>query len=181
MNRCGKLSDGPGQSSEERMNAVWRQRALRLSVRPFPAAVSQSTLVVLVALLGDERYGVELVDVAEVLPALPITPVPGAKPVFAGVIQVHGEIRPVLDLRKLVGLGPGVTGGSARVILLRRRGREMGLKVDLAEGIRLVATEQVQLIEAGSRSRYIAGITTDSLMLIAAEALFEELRKETGS
>jgi chemotaxis signal transduction protein len=181
MSRYVNLSHAAGQSSDERMNAVWRQRAARLSIPPVPATVGQSALMVLIAVLGEERYGLALTDVAEVLPAIPITPVPGAIPVFAGVIQVHGEIRAVLDLRKLVGLEAGVTTGPGRVILLCRRGRELGLKVDRTEEVRLIAAEQVQLTEAGSPSRYIAGITTDSLMLIDAEALFAELGKETGS
>ncbi len=54
--------------------------------------------------IGAERYAVELRDVEEVLPPVRATPVPGAAAVFAGVINVHGEIRPVMDLRRLLGM-----------------------------------------------------------------------------
>jgi hypothetical protein len=61
-------------------------------------------LPVIVLGIGKERYGIDLPDVAEVLPPVRATPVPGAAAVFAGVINVHGEIRPVIDLRRLLGM-----------------------------------------------------------------------------
>src|SRR5580658_783747 len=99
----------PFQSHQQQMETVCRERAHRLSQRVVSAEAGQDSLPVIVLGLGNERagierYGVDLSDVAEVLPPVRATPVPGAAAAFAGVINVHGEIRPVLDLRRFLGM-----------------------------------------------------------------------------
>jgi chemotaxis signal transduction protein len=139
---------------------------------------------VLVVGLGEERYGIELPEVAEVLPPLEVTPVPGAPALISGVIHVHGEIRPVVDLRRLLGIEAVENDELPRVILLRRQGREMGLKVDSVEKIRGVASGELHLAGDGYADvsgHYIKALTKDSLMLLSTEALFAELGKETKS
>ena len=164
----------------ERMEAVWRERAQRLSQRPNLAGAGQSTLPIVVVGIGQERYGIAIADVAEVFPPLHPTPVPGAAAVFSGVINVHGEIRPVLDLRRLLGIAAGAetlrNGAPRRVILLRKGGREMALEIDTVEQIRWIAA--AELPRAWNRevaSPHITGSTADLLMLLSTDALFAEL------
>ena len=170
------------ESEQERMEAVWRKRAVRLSRRPLAARAAQNDVKVMVLEIGDERYGIELADVAEVLPPSQVTPVPGAPPFFSGVVNVHGEIRPVADLKRLLGIEAAGNDDLARVILLRKEGREMGLRVDRVEQIRSVASGELQSAggrNAGLSARYLKGLTQDALMLISTEALFAELLKGT--
>jgi purine-binding chemotaxis protein CheW len=172
-------------SDQEHMEAVWRKRAERLSRRPLAARTAQNDFQVIVLKIGNERYGIELADVAEVLPPIRVTPVPGSPPFLAGVINVHGEIRPVVDLKQLLGIATIENdSGLAQVILLRKQGREMGLRVDRVEQIRSVASEELQSAggpNAGLSGRYLQGLTHDALLLISAEALFVELEKGTTS
>src|SRR6202035_4025013 len=126
-----------------------RERAIRLARRPVLAEAGHETFPVIVLGIGKERYGIDFSDVAEVLPPVRPTPVPGAAEVFAGVINVHGEIRPVVDLRQALGMqAPQAEnlrdGPPARVILLRRNGREMGLQIDSVEQIRWIASADLQ-------------------------------------
>jgi chemotaxis signal transduction protein len=181
-----------------RMESVWRERAHRLSRRPHSADAGQEALPVVVLGVGKERYGIDLPDVAEVFPPLQPTPVPGSAAVLSGVINVHGEIRPVIALRRLLGMEPesgaGIEtarrGGRVRVILLRKDGREMGLEIDTVEQIRLITPEEmgpgdfaaVASGESGPSPRsaahisaHIKGTTKDLLMLLSTDALFAEL------
>jgi chemotaxis signal transduction protein len=168
----------------EAIEAVWRERANRLSQRPLSGGAVENALPVMVLGIGKERYGIDLADVAEVLPPVCVTPVPGAAEVFAGVVNVHGEIRPVIDLRRFLGIKTGIemgmetaqNDGLARVILLRKDGHETGLRIDSVEQIRWIASED--LIAAGSPhipSPRIKGLTKDMLTLLSTEALFAEL------
>ena len=161
------------------VETVWRERAERLSQRPISAGPAQDAFPVLVLGIGKERYGIHLPDVVEVLPLLTPTPVPGAPAVFAGVINVHGEIRPVIDLKRFLGIQTA-EDGSRRLILLRQDGRELGLQIDSVEQIRWIASEE--LLAAGSPSipsPRIKGSTKDMLTLLSTEALFAEL--QTGA
>jgi chemotaxis signal transduction protein len=172
------------REQRHRMEAVWRERAQRLSHRPNLARASQNEWPVVVLGIGKERYGIDLQDVAEVFPPIVPTPVPGAAAVFSGVINVHGEIRPVIHLRKLLGIEtPAEMAGnncSGRVILLRKDGREMGLEIDSVEQIRWIAPGE--LFSAPSESQpahnlspYVKGSTKDLLMLLNTKTLFAEL------
>ena len=68
-------------------------------------------------------------------------------------------------------------GNLARVILLRRGGRELGLRIDSVEEIRRIGPGDLQTAGTGepAYSRHIKGSTTDLLMLLSTEALFAEL------
>ena len=61
---------------------------------------------VIVLPIGEGRYGIELTDVREVVPDPRLTPVPGAPPAVLGVVNLRGEVVPVLDTAQLLGLPP---------------------------------------------------------------------------
>ena len=183
MKEAEFLSPAAIASQRKRMEGVWRDRAHRLSQRPSLAGTEQNEFPVVVLGLGKERYGIELQDVAEVFPPVLPTPVPGAAALFSGVINVQGEIRPVVDLRRVLHMEPRAEAGSgavrtgplARVILLRKGGREMGLQIDSVEHIQWVAAADMQSANAGEPHQYITGSTKDLLRLLSTPALFAEL------
>jgi purine-binding chemotaxis protein CheW len=165
-----------GEMEQGRIEAVWRERANRLSQRPVAAEAGQDFRPVIVLGIGAERYGVELRDVEEVLPPTRATPVPGAAAVVAGVINVHGEIRPVMDLRRLLGMDAVPSGERPRMILLSQAGRHMGLQIDSVEQIRWIGSRDLHSDGNSSRSRYIQAATNDLMMLLNTGALFAELQ-----
>jgi chemotaxis signal transduction protein len=165
------------ETVDQGVEAVWLERARRLARRPALGAAGQDAAPVIVLGIGKERYGIVLSDVAEVLPPVRVTAVPGAAAVFAGVINAHGEIRPVIDLRRSLGMETSRNGESARVILLRKEGREMGLRVDSVDQIRWIGSGDMQAAGNGAGSSpHIKGTTEDLLMLLSTEALFAELQ-----
>ena len=172
-------------SDREQMESVWRQRAARLSRRTAPSGGEKSGVQVMVLGIGDERYGIELTGVVEIFPPVCCTPVPGAPAALAGVINVHGEIRPVIDFRLMLGIPQASASGTPTpVILLRRQGRQMGIKADRVEQILTVTREELRSTGEGQTSlptRYIKALTHDTLMLLNVDALFAELSVEEES
>jgi purine-binding chemotaxis protein CheW len=59
----------------------------------------------LVLPIGDDRYGLDLLEVREVVPQPVLTPLPGAPRAVLGVINLRGDVVPVLDTAHLLGLG----------------------------------------------------------------------------
>jgi purine-binding chemotaxis protein CheW len=162
---------------QQRVERVWRERATRLSQRPVLTRSGQD-LPVIVLGVGNEQYAIDLADVAEVLPLVRTTPVPGAPSVFSGVINAHGEIRPVLNLRRFLGLESIQDGGLVRVLLLRNGGRELGLEIESVEKIRRIESGELQVDGRGvtGRSQKIRASTNDLLMLLSTEAIFAVLQ-----
>src|ERR1700735_4622178 len=90
----------------ERMKAVFRQRAAQLAggdaeTKPFAMGIPA-----LIFRLARERYAVALKDLAEVAPFKGCTRVPGAPPQILGVINLRGELRPVIDLSRALSGSP---------------------------------------------------------------------------
>jgi purine-binding chemotaxis protein CheW len=177
----------PSASDADRTQTVYAQRAARLAA---PAVLSdslQDLIQVMVFRLGEERYGIELRDVAEVITAISAARVPGAPAHFAGVIAVRGEIRPVLDLRRMLEMPApdrsGESGGPAHVLLLRLAGSQVAVQTDGVERVRLIGRNELHVpgAQTGSaHSPYVRASTTDALMLLSTTALLAEFFKETS-
>jgi purine-binding chemotaxis protein CheW len=161
---------------EARMRDVFRRRAEQLAARGRCDSSARGQTPVLAFRLGHERYGIELRHVAQVFPATAITPVPGAPQTLAGVANLHGEVRSILDLRQLLGL-PEHDGNTERYILLLRLGdRRAGLRVEQVDGVSPVAMQDLnreQDESTGERAGCIDGVTRDNLIVLRVDVLFD--------
>jgi chemotaxis signal transduction protein len=154
------------QPSPERIAKVYRDRAQRLAVVP-PNAAAASREPVIVFRLGAARYSIGLEYVAEVIPLHAVTPVPGTPKHIAGVISVRGEIRPLMDLKSLLGL----PGGDAEVgygLMLNRPKPGLGLQVDAVEGVGHFNPADAEPVDV---SRYIRCRTATAGMVLSVEGL----------
>ncbi|OGB94277.1 MAG: hypothetical protein A3H39_06195 [candidate division NC10 bacterium RIFCSPLOWO2_02_FULL_66_22] len=88
--------------------------------------------LLLVALRG-EHYGFPLDRVREVVKPAPITPVPSIPEHILGVMNLRGEILPVLDLKRLLGLGAGAADPQGRIVIVKSPGMAVGFLADSVE------------------------------------------------
>jgi len=124
----------------ELLQQIFRERARTLAARRETAAAAEETWPGLVFSLRGERFCLPLSALVEVLPFAGHTPIPGAPPELLGVVNIRSEIRAVLDLAQLLKL-PAATAADVRgyIVLVRRNGCEVGLRVDELERIENVA------------------------------------------
>ena len=80
--------------------------------------------------LGREEYGVEIAAVQEIIRATDITPVPGAPSHVRGVINLRGNIIPVVDLRRRFALAAVEASDSQRIIVIELGEKRIGMLVD---------------------------------------------------
>ena len=78
----------------------------------------------LVFRIGNERYALQAIEVAEVLPRLPLKPIPRAPEWVAGVFAYRGAVVPVIDLSALTFGQPAQTRTSTRLVLVNYRADE---------------------------------------------------------
>jgi purine-binding chemotaxis protein CheW len=69
------------------------------------------------------------------------TPVPGAPPHVAGLMQIRGQVIPVVDLRKRFGIAASEPLPDQRVIVVEQAGRRVGLLVDTAREVLKLAPD----------------------------------------
>jgi purine-binding chemotaxis protein CheW len=154
--------------SPERIAAAYRQRARRLASAQGESGPVSAGLPALVFRLARERYAIALEEVAEALPFGRCTRAPGSPPQFRGVINLRGELRAVLDLAALLALSENGNRDSGFVLMLRRPGREIGLKVDSIEELREIRPEELSVPAQGT---YVKGMASGALMMLDVEAV----------
>jgi purine-binding chemotaxis protein CheW len=88
--------------------------------------------------VGDEEYVLDIRRIREIIHPLPVTAVPRAPVWMEGVIDLRGEVMPLLDVRKRLGLPPRSGGRRAKVLVVNVAGRVLGLLVDaVSEVVRI--------------------------------------------
>lgn len=80
--------------------------------------------------VGKQEYAVPITVVREILAWMPPTPVPEAPPIVEGVVELRGEILPVVDLGKRFGRPRVRPDAEARIMIMDLEGRHAGWIVD---------------------------------------------------
>lgn len=80
--------------------------------------------------LAKEEYGVDIQQVREIIKVIDITRVPKAPEFIEGVINLRGQITPVMDLRKRLDLPELERGEETRIIIIEIGKNVVGMIVD---------------------------------------------------
>src|ERR1035438_7819014 len=96
------------------------------------------SLEVVVFRLGPESYGLRLHEVREIIMVGQITPVPRAPHFVDGVLNLRGEVMPVVDLRTRFGLDRVEPTTISRILITSIGGVFTGLVVDAVDEVRPV-------------------------------------------
>ena len=85
----------------------------------------------IVVKLGSEQYGIDISYVDNIVRMQKITRVPKAQSYFKGIINLRGEIVPVMSIRKKMGLEDDVITDASRIIILKIEEKGLlGIMVD---------------------------------------------------
>lgn len=126
--------------------------------------------------LGDQCYGIDILQVQEVLSKADIEPVPRAPGDVLGVINLRGSIVTVVDLRTRLGLPP-MTDAPGVVIITDIAGQTVGLRVDRIAEVLNIPEGKIKHppnTGAGTQSPRVRGIVSrkaDLLTLLDVPAL----------
>ena len=134
-----------------------------------PLSKEQETLETVILKTDRQLYGLPLKNVVEIIRMVAITPIPEAGRGIEGVINLRGEVVPVLDLRKCLGLEVKPYTLNTHIIITQTDGRNLGLVVD---GVAKVADIPKHNIRPSQQlspsSKHILGVakTGDGLLII---------------
>jgi purine-binding chemotaxis protein CheW len=95
--------------------------------------------------LEETRFGVEIDQVLRVIRLTSITRVPHAPGFLEGVINDHGQIIPIVDLKKRLALSSGQPyGEKSRILVIELDKQPIGMLVDRIIGIWRIPSEAVE-------------------------------------
>jgi purine-binding chemotaxis protein CheW len=103
-------------------------------------AASESWLEFLCFRVSDEIYGINIMDIKEIIKPREVTEVPRAPAFVSGVLSLRGTIIPVIDMRIRLGLSRGEPTGKERIIVIKNNNSFSGLLVD--EVIQVLQVQQ---------------------------------------
>lgn len=114
------------------------------------------------------RFGFRLDHVVEVFAAVATAPLPGAPSFVRGLIDVHGTLVPVIDLRARLGLAPREAAPADHVVTCVIAGRRVGVWVDRAEEVIRVPEQDLLPTAGGAVASFYPGVVrrADGLMLV---------------
>ncbi|QCJ42369.1 chemotaxis protein CheW [Bacillus sp. S3] len=118
--------------------------------------------------LGDEEYGVDIQYVQSIEKLLTITRVPNSPMYVRGVINLRGNVIPIIDLRSKLNLSSEAFTEATRVIITKNEELEVGLIVDQISDVVDVLEESFEPCSVGDlQSEFFEGIAkTEGRLLI---------------
>ena len=123
--------------------------------------------------LAGETYGINVMQVQEVLRVTEIAPVPGAPDYVLGIINLRGNVVTVIDTRLRFGLSTKEMDDSTRIVIIEAEDQVVGILVDsVAEVVDLRASEIEAAPNVGTEesSKFIQGVASvDSELLIIVD------------
>jgi len=111
--------------------------------------------------LGGEEYGVDISQVQEIIRLVEITHVPRAPKFMEGVINLRGQLIPIIDLRTRFGMPRIEPTKSTRIIVTEIGTKRVGIIVDSVSEVLNLPLENVEEAPemiAGVGTEYIQGV-----------------------
>ncbi len=94
--------------------------------------------------LGQTEFAVPIHQVWRIVPLVESTRVPHTPPFIEGVINLHGNIVPVIDLKKRLGLPVGEYNEEARIVVVDVQGHQVGMIVDAVTEILWLPVDAIE-------------------------------------
>ena len=110
--------------------------------------------------IGNEQYGINIQYIDNIVRNQTITRVPKTQEYYNGVINLRGEIIPVMSVRLKLGLEPDVFSDKTRIIIVKVEGATIGIIVDAVREVVTLEESDTEKISRtnDSASAYISGI-----------------------
>ena len=98
----------------------------------------------IVVKIGSEQYGIDISYIDNMVPMQNITRVPKIQTYFKGVINLRGEIVPVMSVRKKIILDDDVITNASRIIILKLEEKgTIGIIVDEVKEVVTLCTDEI--------------------------------------
>ncbi|MBB4733090.1 chemotaxis protein CheW [Xanthomonas arboricola] len=93
---------------------------------------------------GEQTYALELLKVQEVVLPVPLLPLRGTASAMLGIMNLRGQVVPVIDLGMHLGSAPINMDLQTRVVVLEENGETMGLRVSAVEDVTSLTDQQIE-------------------------------------
>ena len=93
---------------------------------------------------GTQAYALELLKVQEVVLPVPLLPLRGTAPAMLGIMNLRGQVVPVMDLGIHLGAVTAEDDAQTRIVVLEENGETLGLRVSAVEDVANLTDSQIE-------------------------------------
>ena len=135
--------------------------------------------------VGHSRFGINVIKVKEIILPIPVTFIPHSHPYIEGIIQLRGEVLPVVDLKKVLQLGNSATTENEKYIVTEFNQQKVVFHVHNVSQIHRISWGQIEKpsdMYSGDTTQIIGVIKQNDHMILMLdfERIITEINPETG-
>jgi purine-binding chemotaxis protein CheW len=123
----------------------------------------------IVANLGGEQYGIDIKYIDNIVKMTRITRVPKSQPYYLGIINLRGEVIPVMSLRLKFGLPEDEITNATRIIIVKLDddSGSVGILVDAVKEVITLSMDDVDTKSgSGEKAKYLMGVGQNNGTLV---------------
>lgn len=137
-----------------------------------------------IANIGSEKYGINITEVQTIEKYLNICRVPRAYPYMRGVLNLRGEIIPIIDAKAKFELGETVGNDEARIIIITNGESKTGLLVEGVNEVEEIEKNDLENVKeltiSDDSRRYVSAVGKinegeDIILILDLDELFKKL------
>ena len=97
--------------------------------------INLPSLYLLIFTLDIQRFALPVSSMERVFPVVEVTPLPGAPDIVTGIVNIHGSIIPVFNIRRRFHLPETAINLTDKLIIARTASRSVGIVVDAVSDV----------------------------------------------
>ena len=135
--------------------------------------------------IGQNKFGINVIKVREIINPVPVTQVPNAHPHVQGIIELRGEVLPVIDVAKAIGFPPSEIPEQDKFIVTEFNQQKIVFHVHSVTQIHRISWDQIEKpseMYQGAESQIIGVIKLhgEMILLLDFERIVVEINPESG-
>ncbi|MGG3841950.1 chemotaxis protein [Anoxybacillus kestanbolensis] len=136
-------------------------------------------------LIGDNRFAINVIKVKEIIHPIAPTKVPHAHPYIEGIIELRGEVLPLIDLAKALGFGPSNNPAQDKYIVAQFNQQKVVFHVHNVTQIHRISWKQIEKpsqIYQGLESQIIGVVKLNGnmILLLDFEKIIVDINPQSG-
>ncbi len=142
--RTARPAPAPAPAAPAAVPNTWQELQAQAARPPQQRRASERTSRWLRLRCGAQAYALELLKVQEVVLPVPLLALRGAAPSMLGIMNLRGQVVPVLDLCRHLGVPVTEDSAQTRIVVLEESGETLGLRVSAVEDVANLTDSQIE-------------------------------------
>jgi purine-binding chemotaxis protein CheW len=134
----------PAPAAPAAVPNTWQELQAQAARPPQQRRASERTSRWLRLRCGAQAYALELLKVQEVVLPVPLLALRGAAPSMLGIMNLRGQVVPVLDLCRHLDVPVTEDSAQTRIVVLEENGETLGLRVSAVEDVANLTDSQIE-------------------------------------